>query len=205
MQSSKDKISRWSLRMIAIIAIIFNGFTTYEVAAQTTESSSFSSGYNNLSLLYRNIDIEDYNMNGFGIEWLHGFSVSAQYPVYIETGAGLNMGLKDAGSGAWAGYGYLNVPVNGTYRFSLPNSNLNLSPYFGFVLKGNIIGTEDIATETQTWYSDFNFKRFQMGWHIGCSLNYKKLHASISYGTDFIKIAKKTNVGTFSIGIGFNW
>ena len=197
--------SQLPIRIAVVMVVIFCGLTTQNAVAQTNNEITFPKGYNNLSILYRNIAIEDYNMNGFAFEWIHGFSVSEKYPIYIETGAGLNMGLKDEGSGAYGGYGYINVPVNGTYRFNLPNSVVNLSPYLGLNLKGNIVGSRDLATDTQEWFSDYNFKRFQIGWHIGCNLNYKKLHASISYGTDFIKIAKKTNVGTFSVGIGFNW
>jgi len=197
--------AQWTLRMIVILTVILNGLTMTHASAQTTDGPSFPKGYNNMSILYRNIDIEDYNMNGFGFEWIHGFSVSEQYPVYIETGAGLNMGLKNEGSGSWGGYGYINVPINGAYRFTLPNSAVNLSPFLGLELKGNVVGTRDIASDTQEWFSESEFKRFQMGWHIGCSLNYNKLHASISYGTDIIKIAKKTDIGTFSIGIGFNF
>lgn len=193
------------IKYLLALSIALTGLSTPSANAQAFGGDDFPSSYNNLSLHYRNVDIEDYNMNGFGFEWIHGFSLSEQTPLYFETGAGLNMCLKDEGSGSWAGYGYIDVPLNLTYRFSLPNSAMNLSPFIGVVLKGNIIGTSDIATDTQEWYSDYDFKRFQLGWHVGCSVNYKKLHASVGYGTDFIKIAKKIDVGTFSVGIGFNW
>lgn len=53
--------------------------------------------------------------------------------------------------------------------------------------------------------SDATFKRFQMGWQIGANLDIKKFTIGLSYGTDFIQIAKKVNTSTFTVGIGFNF
>lgn len=49
------------------------------------------------------------------------------------------------------------------------------------------------------------WKRFQLGWHIGAGFNYNQFYVGLSYGTDFIKIAEKVNTGTFSLGIGYNF
>lgn len=98
----------------------------------------------------------------------------------------------------------LNVPINCAYRFALPNSMVVLSPYLGINLKGNVIGTSDLATDTQEWF-DNDFKRFQFGWHIGAGMEYKKLYVGLSYGTDFIKITPNVNTGTFKHSIGLNF
>ncbi len=52
---------------------------------------------------------------------------------------------------------------------------------------------------------DGQWKRFQLGWHIGVGVNYKAFYVGLSYGTDFMELAKKLNTSTFKIGVGYNF
>lgn len=52
---------------------------------------------------------------------------------------------------------------------------------------------------------DGQWKRFQLGWHIGVGVNYKAFYLGLSYGTDFMTIAKKVNTSTFKVGVGYNF
>ncbi|MDE7142301.1 MAG: outer membrane beta-barrel protein, partial [Muribaculaceae bacterium] len=52
---------------------------------------------------------------------------------------------------------------------------------------------------------DGQWKRFQLGWHIGVGVNYKALYIGLSYGTDFMEICKKHSTSNFKIGVGFNF
>lgn len=52
---------------------------------------------------------------------------------------------------------------------------------------------------------DGQWKRFQLGWHIGVGVNYKALYVGLSYGTDFMEICKKHSTSNFKVGVGFNF
>lgn len=52
---------------------------------------------------------------------------------------------------------------------------------------------------------DGQWKRFQLGWHIGVGVNYKALYIGLSYGTDFMEICKKHSTSNFKVGVGFNF
>lgn len=52
---------------------------------------------------------------------------------------------------------------------------------------------------------DGQWKRFQLGWHIGVGVNFKALYVGLSYGTDFMAICKKHNTSNFKVGVGFNF
>lgn len=52
---------------------------------------------------------------------------------------------------------------------------------------------------------DGQWKRFQLGWHVGVGVNIKALYIGLSYGTDFMPICKKHNTSNFKVGLGFNF
>lgn len=127
------------------------------------------------------------------------------------------------------------IPLNFTYRLPLGNSGLKLSPFVGLNFKVHASGTNKVTTkETKqstigqgtrfettstkevdktTEYNMFSkddmgdgaLKRFQMGWQIGANLDIKAFTISFSYGTDFVKIAEKTNTSNLTVGVGFNF
>lgn len=178
--------------------------------AQETDNSkqNFPNAYNRISLSYTNVTFSaggtSAGFNGGGFHYIHGFSLSSKLPIYLETGASLNFSTKDYGSGSYGGYGTLDVPINCAYRLNFPNSEFIFVPSLGLDFKGNIIGTTDVATDTQEWFNDYEYKRFQLGWQISAGMEYRKLYFALQYGTDFIQIAKKVNTGTFSIKLGLN-
>lgn len=189
---------------LTVLAAIAN---TIPVKSQEVEKSHPDS-YNRISISYRNVnfgfDGGGLNFNGGSFDYIHGFGVSKSIPIYVETGVSAAFTTKDFGSGSYGGYMTIDVPINCSYRFAIPNSEFIISPFLGLNFKGNVIGTNDVATDTQRWFNDSGFKRFQLGWNIGAGACYKKLYLGISYGTDFIQIAKKINTGTFKLSIGLN-
>ena len=52
---------------------------------------------------------------------------------------------------------------------------------------------------------DYVWNRFQAGWHIGVSLDYKTLHIGVEYGKDFNELCKKAKLSTTSITLGVNF
>ena len=67
--------------------------------------------------------------------------------------------------------------------------------------------------EAKTGLGDAALKRFQIGFNVGVSVNYKKLHLGIGYVADFNRLANyeeddyefayKLGVPTISLGIAF--
>lgn len=162
--------------------------------------------YNRISMSFRNVNFT--GASGFiggAFNYVHGFSLSSQLPIYLETGGTLSYVGKDEYGNGWdAGYGTIEVPVNATYRVCLPSSSIVIYPSLGLNFKGNIIGSSDMSSDTQEWYSDYEFKRFQLGWQLSVGMEYKKLFVGISFGTDFVQIGKKVNTNTLAVSVGLN-
>lgn len=191
----------------ALSAVAVTLFASTSANAQEEEKTHPSS-YNRIALSYRNVNLSsggaNFNLNGGSFDYIHGFGVTRSLPIYVETGASAAFTTKDTGSGSYAGYMTIDVPVNCAYIFYIPNSEISISPFLGLNFKGNIIGTNDVASDTQEWYDEGNYRRFQLGWNIGAGMNYKKFYVGLSYGTDFVQIAKKVNCGTFKLSLGLN-
>lgn len=69
---------------------------------------------------------------------------------------------------------------------------------FGTPRDMNMFDKDDMGKDGQ-------WKRFQLGWHIGVGVNYKALYVGLSYGTDFMEICKKHSTSNFKVGVGFNF
>ncbi len=177
-------------------------------AEAQTEINSHPNCYNRISLSYRNVyfgsEYGGAGYNGGSFDYIHGFGLSSKIPLYIQTGASLAFTTKDLGSGSYGGYATLDIPIGCAYRFVIPKTDLILLPSLGLDFKGNIIGTDDVATDTQRWFDKYNYKRFQLGWYLSVGMSYKKLYFGLGYGTDFIQIAKKVTTGTFQLSVGIN-
>lgn len=119
--------------------------------ADTDSYNRFSLSYDNTSLS-ANKHLGDYfngedkmGLNGFGLEYTHGFSVSESLPMFVEAGIKLNMGFGSVSEDhSYRGYEYdeilkiqdfsFIVPINYTYRIPI-GKGMNLAPYLGINLK----------------------------------------------------------------------
>lgn len=129
----------------------------------------------------------------------------------------------------------LGIPLNITYRFSLGDTGAKLAPYAGINFKVHVSGEnkytyktlhtstafegtkfETTSTKeidkTDTWnlfskddMGEGAWKRFQMGWQVGVNIEIKRFIIGLGYGTDFVKLAKKTNTSNFTVGVGINF
>lgn len=119
--------------------------------------------YNRVSLSYDNTHlgcndkIGDYfngedamSLNGFGVEYVHGFSVSKTLPMYVEAGVKLQMGFgsvsyeyddedNDEEEILKAQFMSFSVPVNYTYKFSI-GDKMAIAPYLGVNFKIHALG-----------------------------------------------------------------
>lgn len=124
------------------------------------------------------------------------------------------------------------VPVSLIYAFQIPNTSVALLPFAGIDLRYNIFGKKktewNLSGEFEDYLEDYygkdyfsdedcdlfdekdmnknEWKRFQIGWHIGLKARFNdKFMIGASYGTDFSEISKKTKIATGSITLGYTF
>lgn len=124
----------------------------------------------------------------------------------------------------------LQVPVNLVYKYAF-SDRFAIAPFVGIDLKYNLLGKLVLKNEAQNeageakmedndikdsydanlfdkkdmGSKDATWKRFQIGWHIGLGMDISDFYASISYGTDFTEICKKTKLSNMVISLGYNF
>ncbi len=119
----------------------------YNRVAVSYDHTSFSFNDN----LKHDEAVDGFGVNGFGLNYIHGFGLSESLPMFLEVGGNINFnfGSKDWGDkieeeGYWAQPQRkfqninLQVPVNFVYRFDVAD-NISLSPYVGINFKYNFV------------------------------------------------------------------
>ncbi len=161
-----------------VIFVAFLGVAMSVSAQFTTGSSNVSSvantnDYNRITLSYENTHFgandkmkhffngeDGMSLNGVGFEYIHGFSISKAYPMFIESGVKLQFG---AGSVTDEDYDEevtlklqrfsFSIPVNYTYRFAI-GENMNIAPFIGLNFKLHAMGRQkyDFSYDYDDWY-----------------------------------------------------
>lgn len=205
----------------SLLAVCFLAMATVVNAqvAKTVDAEEWQGirlSYNSYTLDERGIEYDA--ISGFELGFVKAFSISQIHPLFLETGAsfvyttgdlfsedGLDLSLSMVS---------LNVPLNVGYKVALGN-NVSLLPYAGLSLKGHLSGEMEMSyygeSETADIFDkdemgdDGVFKRFQIGWQIGATLNIDKFNVGLSYGTDFMEISKNVDTKTFKASLGVNF
>ncbi|MBD5251702.1 MAG: outer membrane beta-barrel protein [Bacteroides sp.] len=218
-------------------------------------SRDYESSYNRFQISYVN---ERYSpskgdatsTNGVGVKWLHGFHLTQERPLYLQSGLDLHAGFwSEKNYGLKSSLTTINVavPVNVAYQFPIGEA-FTIEPFVGLNLKVNVVAkaknwggagfdiSDYLPDDFDDYYDsdywddflddyfddedsksvnlfdkkkvgkDAQWKRFQLGWHIGANFMYqKKYYLSLQYGTDFMSICKKVNTSTLSVGLGLNF
>ncbi len=147
-------------------------FTTGGKSNSLSSNTSDISAYNQIGISYVNesfnfdfpkdYHMEDIGTNGFGLKYIHGFSVSKNLPMFVETGVNFNFNFGSNESGdedytetlkfQWAS---LSVPVNFAYKFNV-GENLAIKPYLGLNVKFNVLGRQkkEYGGDDDDWYDD---------------------------------------------------
>ncbi len=136
--------------------------------------------YSRVSVSYNPMIVGDDNwtFHGISLGYVHGFSISKSYPIFVETGLNLNYAFKnveDEDFNAAAEdrdmdltqtdkYSTLavGIPVNLAYKFTLNNSDVSISPFVGVNFKFNILGKKktdvegELADDWLDYYKDRN-------------------------------------------------
>lgn len=172
--------------------------------------------YNRVGISYENTSYrnnwndkdDNFSLNGFGLNYIHGFKLSNSLPMFLELGGNVNFnfGTPYSEEDSW-GYEKLKmrnmniqVPVNYTYHFFI-GDDFVIAPYAGLNFKlhlftdGKYEWEEDDEKGEGKWFSYFDEKkmgkdetwnRFQMGWQVGVGFQYSHAYLGVEYGTDFI-------------------
>lgn len=157
-------------------------------------------------------DTDDWDFKGFSLEYVKGFGIMDNMPLFLEVGAGiewLNWSESDSEDEDYYEYEWkeslnifsVSVPVNLGYKVAL-NENLTIMPYVGLkariglsaTLKGSYEVSYDGETEedeeTLNLYNkddtdDETLKRFLLGWQIGATATYNNLSFGVNFGSCF--------------------
>ncbi|MCM1349377.1 MAG: porin family protein [Firmicutes bacterium] len=199
----------------------------FSASAQRASDAAFASealkDYNRIGVSYNNehygfnkdmedeLDFDGVGLNGFGIDYIHGFHLSSTLPLFLETGINFNYNFGSKSESYYdEEYTFklqdmnFQVPVNLGWRFGL-TEEASITPYVGLNFKLHMISRfkeeykEDGEVEKTDWTNlfsddkdemgdkDATWNRFQMGWHVGVGFQYSPLYVGVQYGTDFIK------------------
>ncbi len=199
----------------------------------------------NPTTVHGKVAANDFNFNAsFSVGFSRAIALSNKIPVYLEAGVAAQFMHKnelvkerDDDHDYWyresKDYNMLSlrVPINVLYEFRIPNTNVDLIPYTGITLRGNLWGQykeidegfEYFHGDYDEWYYSDSYnlfsdnektgmgkkkawKRFQMGWQIGAkALFANKFVVGVAFGIDFLEIANnnKMRSGNFMIGYKF--
>lgn len=229
-------------KIFALAAAFGMCFSASAQLATEMEMNTFDSNsdYNIIGLSYDHTslsgknyefnDNESMGLNGFGIEYIHGFSLSRQLPMFLELGAKINMGFGSAEDPEDSDYYTsvqmlrVNVPVSFAWRFNI-GGDMAITPFAGLDFRVNAMARAKYNEpgEEYEWVSMFDdeemggddetWNRFQMGWHLGARFEYNRLSLAISGGTDFIKAfnysedgyKSHVNTGNLAITLGYRF
>lgn len=165
-------------------------------------------GYNRRSKVFRSIFVQ------YGVAMQYGWYYNSEYYNEIDWSMKVKMSTFA-----------LIAPISAIYRFELPNPDFCLEPMIGLDLrynylvdlrvKSNIAKPNYYVEDAYSYIDIFSTKkcestakRFQIGWHIGLNLAYRKYYVGISYGSDLSKIydgSVGVKLNTVSITTGITY
>ena len=184
--------------------------------AKTEDWQGVRFSYNNYTIDAKGADYDAISAYEFG--YVKSFSISQVQPWFIETGVSFSYAtgelFSEYGNDLSANLSSLIVPLNVGYKVAI-SDNMSVFPYAGISFKGHIAGELEISYDGESTTVDVfdedemgdgeTWKRFQLGWQFGATLNISNFNFGLSYGTDFIELAKKVDTKSFKISAGFNF
>ena len=156
------------LLILAVVAIM--GLSASAQFANSGSGSTTVSDNNGWSTVYAEWnpmtyyytgkgDYDDTNFNAVSLGFSRAFALSQSTPIFLEAGLAAQYGFHSDSDGddnyeATIKYQVLSlkVPVNFLYKWSIPNSSVELMPFLGLTMRGNLWGEEKY--ETSGKYAD---------------------------------------------------
>lgn len=141
------------------------------------------SPYDRVSVSYVNTKLandakgaDDISLNGVGLDYIHGFSLSKSFPLYLETGVKATLSFFSREDCEW--YNIWNddaddkdykttfqtlsaaIPVNLAYKFTLSNGDVSIVPYLGLNFKLNLMAKGKEVYDPE--YGDKDTEKYDM-------------------------------------------
>lgn len=206
-----------SIKLFMVVCLLGIAATASAQFANSSSSSSSSdaSAWQGIRVSYVPVSIEadgggSLDFTGFQAGYVKSFGISANLPLFIETGANLfymtgEVGDTDMDMNMFS----VSVPVNFGYKYAF-SETASIFPYVGATLRGNILGKYKEDGESVSIFDDdlgdgWKAKRFQIGWQVGVAATFNQFVVGVSYGTDFNEIIEECKVATTTITVGYNF
>lgn len=185
-----------------------------QFANSSSNSSADASAWKGIRASYLPISIKadgggSIDFTGFQAGYVKSFAISANAPLFIETGANLSYMSGDFFDEIDMNMFSINVPINFGYQFAF-SETASIFPYVGATLRGNLFGNykgdgESLSIFDSDLEDGWKAKRFQIGWQVGVAATFNNFVVGVSYGTDFNDIFEDCKIATTAISIGFNF
>ena len=191
--------------------------------------NTFYCDYNLMPVSYDKHYGDDYPdvFHGFSFGYSRAISLSPSIPIFLEPGIAtqFSFGTKtfdyDEGKETHMLLS-MKVPINVLYKFSVANNKIDLIPYSGLTVRGNIWGQgkwdpddDDYFydDDDETWnlfdkddMGDDRWKRVQIGWQVGFKARFvNRILVGTSYGSDFNKYSKHSRFNSLSLTFGLTF
>lgn len=178
------------LMMCAVLAMV--------CSLASAQSDFFPYGKNNVSVGFATLSAKNSNepLKGGRISYTRIFELSEYVPAFLEMGGQLQYATVSennlvSGKGVRSEFdlGYLAIPVNVGYNFTIGESGFSIAPKVGLTFVANVIADLDIKMNNQnfnvSWFDDLDAQRFNFGWQVGGEIAYKQVVLGVIYGQDF--------------------
>lgn len=187
--------------------------------------------YSSSTLEFDNIyNIDDMDFNVFSFEYLEGYNIIDNKPVFLEWGIGAEvMNMKDEESAIIEGT-YIAaetsttivdfyIPVNIGYKLAI-NNNTTIMPYVGIKAQLNIFAEERMEVSAGTYseketinlfdrkdMGDNYVKHGWLGWHIGATVEINNWSIGVRYGKsitdEFINKIDDCKFTSTTVSVGY--
>lgn len=193
---------------LAVSTLLVNAQGTSEIpnSFESTNSVVVNKNYNRVIFGYAptkfKAEGESATAHGFSAAWLGGYNVTKgkRLPLYIEPGVAMNMGFGEVMSESDKLLN-IEVPVNVTYRYNIPNTKIRLSPYFGFHCKVNVLCLDK---DGLNWFDYDVLNRFQFGMQLGANIDFNRFSIGVGWNKDFIPFADFDGINMNTSGLRVN-
>lgn len=216
------KIKSLFVALFLLFATVANAQFTNSSAlsGSAAGSSDIEGGWSNFTVSYNSntwdVDGEDFdNIHGLELGYLYGINLSANLPLYFETGMLANYSFgdlyDDSDETLSADMFSLKVPATLGYKVDV-SEQFSILPYAGLYLRANLAGTltyeNDYDDEEEIDLFDEDEgdgNRFQFGMHVGVRCMVDKFNFGVGYGFDFNELIEDMKTSSLNISIGYNF
>ena len=151
-------------------------FTNTSTKSSSSSSSVSTDGWstfwvewNPLSIKHNEKNADDESATAFSIGYSQAFSVSANLPLFVEAGLGVQYSFNSKDISEELDYDFgddmdpqlktnlfsAKIPINLIYAFQIPNSSVSIMPYVGANLRYNISGKNKLEMNLSDDWIDY--------------------------------------------------